>query len=73
MHSSDTGEKLEYNETVQHLFTYFQKANDSESREELYNILIEFLVPMKLIRLIKTCLFETQKSGTRQLLVYADK
>jgi hypothetical protein len=32
---------------------------DSVRREVLYNILIEFVVPMKLVRLIKMCLNET--------------
>jgi hypothetical protein len=37
----------------------FRKAYDSVRREVLYNILIEFGVPMKLIRLIRMCLNET--------------
>jgi hypothetical protein len=47
-----------YNETVHQLFTDFRKAYDSARREVLvlYNILIEFGVPMKLVRLIKMCL-----------------
>jgi hypothetical protein len=47
--------KWEYNETV----IDFKKAYDSVRREILYNILIEFGVPMKLVRLIKMCLNET--------------
>jgi hypothetical protein len=43
--------KWEYNETVHQLFIDFKKANDSVGREVLYNILIEFGVPMKLVRL----------------------
>jgi hypothetical protein len=35
------------------------KAYDSVKREVLYNILIEFGVPLKLVRLIKMCLNET--------------
>jgi hypothetical protein len=50
--------KLEYNETGLQLFIYFKKAYDSVRREVLYNILIEFCLPMKLIWLIKTCLNE---------------
>jgi hypothetical protein len=61
VHSSDTGEKWEYNETVHQLFVDFKKAYDSVRREVLYNILIEFRVPMKLhvVGLIKMCLNET--------------
>jgi hypothetical protein len=36
----------------------FKKAHDSIRREVLYNILIKFGVPMKLVRLIKMCLNE---------------
>ena len=49
----------------------------------MYNILIEFVIPKKLVRLIKMCLTETYNrawvgknglklNGTHQLLVYAD-
>jgi hypothetical protein len=37
----------------------FKKAYDSVRREVLYNILIEFGVPLELVRLIKMCLNET--------------
>jgi hypothetical protein len=37
----------------------FKKAYDSVRREVLYHILIEFGVPMKLVRLIKMYLNET--------------
>jgi hypothetical protein len=59
LHSSDTGKKWEYNETVHQLFIDFKKAYESVRREVLYNILIEFGIPMKLVRLIKMCLNET--------------
>ena len=55
------GKKWEYNETVQQLFTDFKKAYDSFRREVLYNILIEFGIPKKLVRLIKMCLTETYR------------
>jgi hypothetical protein len=53
LHSSDTGEKMEYNEAVHQLFVAFKKAYDSIRREVLYNIFIKFGVPMKLVMLIK--------------------
>jgi hypothetical protein len=45
--------KWEYNETVHQLFIDFKKAYDSVRREVLYNILIEFGILLKLVRLIK--------------------
>jgi hypothetical protein len=43
---------------VHQLFIDFKKAYDSVRREVLYNILIEFGIPMKPVRLIKMCLSE---------------
>ena len=40
------------------LFIDFKKAYDSVRRDFLYNILIEFHIPMKLVRLIKMYLNE---------------
>jgi hypothetical protein len=54
LHSPDTGEKM----AVHELFVDFKKAYDSVRREVL-NILTEFGVPMKLVRLIGMCLNET--------------
>jgi hypothetical protein len=48
--------KLECNGTVHQLFIDFKKAYDSVRREALYNILIEFGIPRKLVGLIKMCL-----------------
>jgi hypothetical protein len=47
--------KWEYNEAVHQLFIDFKKAYDSVRQEVLYNILTEFDIPMKLVRLIKMC------------------
>ena len=52
--------KWEYNKEVCQLFIDFEKAYDSMKRESLYVIVIKFGVPKKLVRLIKTCLNETQ-------------
>jgi hypothetical protein len=43
-------------------FMDFRKGYESVGREVLYNILIEFGVPMKLVRLIKMCLNYIVKS-----------
>jgi hypothetical protein len=59
LRSSNTRKEWEYNETVHQLFIDFKKAYDSVRREILYNILIEFGIPMKLVRVIKMCLNET--------------
>jgi hypothetical protein len=58
LHLSNTWEKWEYNEAVHQLFIDLKKAYDSVMREVLYNILIAFGIPMKLVRLIKMCLDE---------------
>jgi hypothetical protein len=51
-------QKWEYDETVRQLFIDFKKACDS-IRKEVYSVLVEFGVPMKLVRLSKICLNET--------------
>jgi hypothetical protein len=51
--------KWEYNETEHQLFVDFKKAPDSVKIKVLYNILLEFGIPKKLVRLIKMCLNET--------------
>jgi hypothetical protein len=57
LNSSVNGEKkIEYDETVHQTFIEFKKAYDSVRMEILYNILMEFGVPMKLVGLIKMCL-----------------
>ncbi|KAJ4448478.1 hypothetical protein ANN_10494 [Periplaneta americana] len=55
----NNAEKWEYKGTVHQLFIDFKKAYDSVKREVLYDILIEFGIPKKLVRLIKMCLSET--------------
>jgi hypothetical protein len=52
---------LEYKGTVHQLFIDLKKAYDSVRREVLYNILIEFGGPMKLVRLMKMSLNETYR------------
>ena len=51
--------KWESNKAVHQLFIDFKKACDSVGKEVLYNIFIEFDIPMKLKRLIKMCVNET--------------
>ena len=51
--------KWEYNEEMHQLFIYFKQGYDSIRKVVLYDILIEFCIPMKLVRLIKLCLTET--------------
>jgi len=51
--------KLEYNEAVHPLFIDYKEVHDSLRRVVLYNILIEFGIPMKMVKPIKMCLTET--------------
>ena len=51
--------KWEYKEAVYQLLIDFKKAYDAVRREVLYNILIEFGIPMKLGRIIRMCLTVT--------------
>jgi hypothetical protein len=51
--------KWEYNGKIHQLLIDFQKAYDSVRREALYNMLIEFGIPRKLVGLIKMCLNES--------------
>jgi hypothetical protein len=51
--------KWEYNGMVHQLFIDFKKAYDSVKKEVLYNILLEFGIPKKVVRLIKMCLNKT--------------
>ena len=53
IHQILEGKKWEYNEAVRQLFIDFKEACNSGRREVLYNILIWFVIPMKLVRLIK--------------------
>jgi len=56
------GRTREQNATVHQLFTDFKTAYDTVGREILYNILVEFGIPMKLERSIKMCLNETDST-----------
>jgi len=51
--------KWEYNEAVHQLLIDFKKAYDEFRREVLFDILIEFDISMKLVKLIKMCLNES--------------
>jgi hypothetical protein len=51
--------KCEYNGIIHKLFIYFEKAYDLVRTEILYNFVIEFGIPKKVITLIKMCLYET--------------
>jgi hypothetical protein len=53
--------KWDHNGMVHQLFIDFKKAYDSVKREVLYYILLEFVIPKKLARLIKLCLSETYR------------
>jgi hypothetical protein len=55
----DVTDQLLINETEHQLFIDFKKAYDSVRREVLYNILIEFGIPMKFVRFVKMYLNET--------------
>jgi hypothetical protein len=50
--------KWAYNEAVHQLFIGVKKAYESVWRDVLYNILIQFGIPMKLVCLIKVCMPE---------------
>jgi len=57
---------------VHQQFIDFKKAYDSVKREVLYNILLQFGIPKKLVRLIKMCLNETS-SKFREGKLLCDK
>jgi hypothetical protein len=57
---------------VHQSFIDFKKAYDSIKREVLYNILLEFRISKKLVRLIKMCLNETY-SKVRVGKILSDK
>ena len=51
--------KWGYNEAVHQLLIDFKKVYDSVRREVLYNVLNQFGISRKVVRLIKMCLNET--------------
>jgi hypothetical protein len=51
--------KWEYNGMVHQLFVDFKKVHESVKGEVIYNILLEFGIRKKLVRLIKMCSNET--------------
>jgi hypothetical protein len=55
--------KWEYSEAIHQISIDLKKAYDSVRRDVLYNILIEFGIAMKLVRLIKMCLQEVGCGG----------
>jgi hypothetical protein len=59
----------ECKKTVHQLFIDFKKTYDSVRLEVLYNILIEFGIPMKLVRLIEMCLNEKFKHLSGSFLI----
>jgi hypothetical protein len=52
-------DSMRHNRTMHQLFIDIKKAYDSVRKEVVYNILIKFGVPTKLVRLIKLYLNET--------------
>jgi hypothetical protein len=50
------------------LFIDFKKAYDSVRREVLYNILLEFGIPRKLMNVIEMCLMKHSKVHVGKLL-----
>jgi sorting nexin-29 len=61
--------KWEHNGTVYQLFIDFKKAYDSVRREVLYNILIDFGIPRKLVGLIQMFKRNLQYSAYRQVSI----
>jgi len=51
--------KWKYNGTVHQLFIDIKNISDSVRREVFRNVIIEFGVPVELVRLIKMCLNKT--------------
>jgi hypothetical protein len=59
MYFSNTWEKMEYCRAMPQLFIEFKKAYDWISREVFYNNFNELGILMKLVKLLKMCLYET--------------
>jgi len=52
----------EYNQSVQYLFIYFQKAYDSIHRDTLWECMKEFKISTNLINMCKTCVKKTRSA-----------
>jgi len=59
--------KREYREAVHQLFIDFKRTYDSIRREILYNILIEFDIPLKLVRLVRVFLKHIAEAGLARI------
>ena len=62
----DLRKRRDNNEAVHHLFIDFKNAYDSFMRKIFYDILTEFGIPMKMVRLINNQTFEKPQHPSPQ-------